>query len=107
LADGPGSQHAADRVGQIGNRLEPLGDRLEPLGVEREPVKQCRREALALGLFEVAGIGGEDLVLPAAHCSSGLAQCRDLGFGGGECKRGRRQTGTTPDFGHRRCQIRL
>jgi len=47
------------------------------------------------------------LVLPAAHCSSGLAQCRDLGFGGGECKRGRRQTGTTPDFGHRRCQIRL
>ena len=73
-----------------------------PLGIECEAVAQCRREALALGLGDIAGIGVEDLGLPGPHRPRGFAQCHDLGLGRGESKGGGRRAGAAADLGHRR-----
>ena len=101
----PFGEHAADRVGQRGDVLEPLRDRFEPLRVEREAVEQRGADAAFPRRGEVVGIGGEDLVGPAAHRGRRTPQrlCPRLGRSQGQRRGGLARA--PPDRGHRRGEI--
>ena len=59
----PGFGDVADRVGERAHGLDAGGDTFDLGGVEREAVEQRTGHAVALGLGNVLGVGGENLGL--------------------------------------------
>ena len=53
-------QHAADRVGQLGDLLDAARDRLDALRIERQPVEKGGRRSARPRVGDVERIGGED-----------------------------------------------
>ena len=53
-------EHGANRIGQLGDLVEPLGDRGDTRFVQHQPVDECRRAAGLAGGGKVLGVGGEN-----------------------------------------------
>ena len=107
IGPGPLGQDTADRVGQRGDVLKPAGDGLEPRRIEREAIDQRGADFRPLGVRDILGIGGEDLVRPGAHRGGGGLKRARPGFSRGERQRRRGIAGAPPDLRHRRGETGL
>ncbi len=105
VGPGPAGERAADRVGQFGDRLETRRDRLKPLGIERQPVAQSGRQTVAVGLGEIARVGGENFRFMRPHRAGGATQRGRLGLGRSQRQRRGGDPRAAADLGHLRRQI--
>ena len=85
----PFGEHPPDRIGLRRDCAQPLGDARDPGRVEPQPVNHGGREALVVGMGEVAGVGFEDGVLRGQDRRGGPGQGGSLLRGGGHGQLGR------------------
>ena len=98
-------EHAADRIGQLGNALDGLGNGFEALGVQNEAIDERAALPLVPRIRQVLGVGSQDRPLMRPDADGHGAQSGVLLLGARECHALRCNASAAAEIGHQRVDI--
>ena len=97
---GPLGEHGSDRIGEVGDVVDPASHRLDAFLIQLQPVEQRRRQVLCRRLPHIAVVGRDDLVAARTQARGGSPQRTVLLIGRCQAQGKRRRPRTMPDGSH-------